>query len=77
MFYIERDTVLSFVVELIGPALMGRCNVRKACIDAKAKRVVLCHLLVLLWWAQTGEEPMDESYWSDEEFCKANEGTIQ
>ncbi|KAI3931112.1 hypothetical protein MKW92_026548 [Papaver armeniacum] len=62
-------------VELIEPALDGTCNVLKACTEAKIKRVVVVSsvaaVMMIPNWPKG--QPMDESCWSDKEFCKKNE----
>ncbi|KAI3878581.1 hypothetical protein MKX03_008043 [Papaver bracteatum] len=62
-------------VELIEPALTGTCNVLKACTEAKIKRVVVVSSVAAVIMNPNWPEgqPMDESCWSEKEFCKKNE----
>lgn len=59
-------------VELIEPAVKGTLNVLKACSEVNVKRVVLVSSVAAL--AMNPSWPkgqvMDESSWSDKEFCR-------
>ncbi|KAI3901180.1 hypothetical protein MKW92_012349 [Papaver armeniacum] len=54
------------------PAVMGTLNVVRACNEAKVKRVVVVSSTAAVVmnpnWPK--DQPMDESFWSDEEHCK-------
>ncbi|KAJ3679014.1 hypothetical protein LUZ60_017025 [Juncus effusus] len=62
-------------VELLAPAVTGTQNVIKACKEANIKRVVLVSSVVAITmkpdWPKG--EPMDETCWSDELYCKTTE----
>ncbi|KAH6821341.1 Rossmann-fold superfamily protein [Perilla frutescens var. hirtella] len=59
-------------VEIVEPAVKGTLNVLKACSEAKARRVVLVSSIVAVIinpsWPK--EKVMDESCWTDSEFCR-------
>ena len=59
-------------VELLEPAVKGTQNVLKACSEVKVKRVVLVSSVAAIAmnpsWPK--EKLMDETSWSDKEFCK-------
>uniref|UniRef100_A0A2N9IUL4 NAD-dependent epimerase/dehydratase domain-containing protein n=1 Tax=Fagus sylvatica TaxID=28930 RepID=A0A2N9IUL4_FAGSY len=62
-------------VELIEPAVNGTLNVLKACLEAKVKRVVFVSSVAALMlnpsWPKG--QVMDESSWSDMEYCRTTE----
>lgn len=62
-------------VELLAPAVKGTMNVLKACSEAKVKRVVVVSSVAALMlnpaWPQS--EVMDETCWSDVEFCRSTQ----
>lgn len=62
-------------VELLAPAVKGTLNVLKACSEAKVKRVVYVSSVAALvmnpGWPNG--EVMDESSWSDKEYCRRTE----
>ncbi|GMY28987.1 cinnamoyl-CoA reductase 1-like [Fagus crenata] len=62
-------------VELIEPAVNGTLNVLKACLEAKVKRVVFVSSVAALVlnpsWPKG--QVMDESSWSDKEYCRTTE----
>jgi thioester reductase-like protein len=66
-------------VELLAPAVTGTMNVLKACSEAKVKRVVVVSsvaaVMVNPGWPQN--EVMDESCWSDVEFCRTTQVTAK
>ena len=59
-------------VELLEPAVKGTLNVLKACSEVKVKRVVLVSSVAAI--AMNPSWPkgklMDETSWSDKEFCR-------
>lgn len=59
-------------VELIEPAVKGTLNVLKACSEENVKRVVCVSSVAAVAltpnWPE--EKVMDESSWSDKEFCR-------
>lgn len=59
-------------VELIEPAVKGTINVLKACLEAKVKRVIVVSsgAAVLLNPRWPKGQIMDETCWSDKEYCK-------
>ncbi|KAL7154469.1 hypothetical protein ABFS83_03G003900 [Erythranthe nasuta] len=61
-------------VELVKPALEGTINVLKACSEAKVKRAVIVSSVAAVFmnpkWPK--DRVMDETCWSDIEYCKAN-----
>lgn len=64
-------------MELIEPAVKGTLNVLKACLEAKVKRVI-----VVSSGAAVGLNPrwpkgqiMDETCWSDKEYCRTTNVT--
>lgn len=61
--------------ELISPALSGTLNVLKACTDAGIKRVVVVSSTAAVSWNPNWpkDKLMDESSWSDNDFCKKTE----
>ena len=66
-------------VELIEPAVNGTLNVLKVCLEAKVKRVVFVSSVAALMlnpsWPKG--QVMDESSWSDMEYCRTTEVTNQ
>ncbi|CAN7137560.1 unnamed protein product [Brassica rapa subsp. narinosa] len=63
------------VVEVMAPAVDGTLNVLKACVEANVKRVVYVSSAAALMmnpnWSK--DRVIDESCWSDLEFCKRTE----
>lgn len=59
-------------VQVLEPALKGTLNVLKACSKAKVKRVVYVSSAsaVLMNPSWLKEQVMDETCWSDKEYCK-------
>ncbi|CAI0426160.1 unnamed protein product [Linum tenue] len=66
-------------VEIIEPAVTGTLNVLKACVETKVKRVVVVSsgAAVIMNPAWPSGRPMDESCWSDVEYCRATERWYQ
>ncbi|CAN7061710.1 hypothetical protein IGI04_016537 [Brassica rapa subsp. trilocularis] len=62
-------------VEVMSPAVDGTLNVLKACVEANVKRVVYVSSAAALMmnpnWSK--DRVIDESCWSDLEFCKRTE----
>lgn len=62
-------------VEVMAPAVDGTLNVLKACVEANVKRVVYVSSAAALMmnpnWSKN--QVIDESCWSDLEFCKRTE----
>ncbi|KAJ4872827.1 NAD(P)-binding domain protein [Raphanus sativus] len=62
-------------VEVMAPAVDGTLNVLKACVEANVKRVVYISSAAALMmnpnWSK--DRVIDESCWSDLEFCKRTE----
>lgn len=58
---------------MIEPAVKGTLNVLEACLEAKVKRVVVVSSVAAVLcnpsWPQG--RVIDESCWSDKEYCKA------
>lgn len=65
--------VILLQVEVVEPALKGTLNVLKACSESKVRRVVIVSSVVAVIvnpsWPK--DQVMDESCWSDMEYCKA------
>ncbi|KAL8257886.1 hypothetical protein R6Q59_029927 [Mikania micrantha] len=61
-------------VELIKPAVDGTLNVLKACCEVDIKRVVYVSSVAAIMMTpnRPQDRPMDETSWSDQEFCKSN-----
>lgn len=59
-------------VELVEPAVKGTLNVLKACSEANVKRVVVVSSVaaVILNPDWPKGRVMDESCWSDKEYCR-------
>ncbi|XP_010527306.1 PREDICTED: cinnamoyl-CoA reductase 1-like [Tarenaya hassleriana] len=62
-------------VEVIGPAVNGTLNVLRACVEANIKRVVYVSSVAAvslnpLW---TKNQVLDETCWSDQEYCRKTE----
>ncbi|KAL5707283.1 hypothetical protein ACHQM5_025349 [Ranunculus cassubicifolius] len=60
-------------IEIMEPAVTGTCNVLKACSMANVKRVVVLSSIAAVMFDQNWprkDRPMDESCWSDKDFCK-------
>ncbi|KAL5707290.1 hypothetical protein ACHQM5_025354 [Ranunculus cassubicifolius] len=60
-------------LELLEPAVSGTQNVLKACSEAGVQRVVVVSSIAAVCmnpkWPK--DQPMDESCWSDEEYCQS------
>lgn len=58
---------------MLEPAVKGTLNVLEACVEAKVKRVVVVSSAAAVFfnpsWPQG--QVMDESCWSDKEYCRA------
>ncbi|KAK4853558.1 hypothetical protein QYF36_010829 [Acer negundo] len=69
---VPSTTVPNPEVELIEPAVKGTFNVMKACHEAKVKRVIVVSSLAAVVMNPNWPEGqvMDETCWSDKEFCK-------
>ncbi|PWA37387.1 NAD(P)-binding Rossmann-fold superfamily protein [Artemisia annua] len=60
-------------VELIEPAVNGTLNVLKACREVNVKRVVyVSSVSALCMMPNRPDRPLDETFWSDQEFCRKN-----
>ncbi|XP_071733061.1 cinnamoyl-CoA reductase 1-like [Rutidosis leptorrhynchoides] len=61
-------------VELIEPAVNGTLNVLKACCEVNVKKVVFVSSVaaVMMIPNKPVDQPMDETFWSDQEFCRSN-----
>ncbi|KAI7747871.1 hypothetical protein M8C21_027443 [Ambrosia artemisiifolia] len=61
-------------VELIKPAVDGTLNVLKACCEVNVKKVVYVSsgAAVAFIPNRPQDRPMDETFWSDQEFCRSN-----
>ncbi|XP_071733062.1 cinnamoyl-CoA reductase 1-like [Rutidosis leptorrhynchoides] len=61
-------------VELIEPAVNGTLNVLKACCEVNVKKVVYVSSVaaVMMMPNKPVDQVMDETFWSDQEFCKSN-----
>ncbi|XP_028554403.1 cinnamoyl-CoA reductase 1-like [Dendrobium catenatum] len=79
VFHVASPVILSGASnpeeEIISPALLGTKNVLKACSETSVKRVVVVSSAAAIMfnpdWAQG--TIMDESCWSNEEFCRSTE----
>ncbi|KAK9103285.1 hypothetical protein Sjap_020539 [Stephania japonica] len=62
-------------LEIIGPAVDGTYNVLQACSKAKVWRVVMVSSVVAVFVKPnvTKDQIMDETCWSDKEYCIAND----
>ncbi|KAD2804618.1 hypothetical protein E3N88_37995 [Mikania micrantha] len=60
--------------KLIKPAVDGTLNVLKACCEVDIKRVVYVSSVAAIMMTpnRPQDRPMDETSWSDQEFCKSN-----
>ncbi|PKU70507.1 Cinnamoyl-CoA reductase 1 [Dendrobium catenatum] len=82
VFHVASPVILSGASnpeeEIISPALLGTKNVLKACSETSVKRVVVVSSAAAIMfnpdWAQG--TIMDESCWSNEEFCRSTETGI-
>ncbi|CAN1822248.1 Cinnamoyl-CoA reductase 1 [Linum perenne] len=67
--------VPAFSVELLEPAVTGTRNVVKACVETQVNRAVVVSSGAAVSmnpnWPK--DKPMDESCWSDKEYCKTTE----
>lgn len=63
---------ISLQVEVIEPAVKGTANVLEACLEAKVERVVFVSssAAVLTNPDLPKDKVIDESYWSDKDYCK-------
>ncbi|GKC58741.1 cinnamoyl-CoA reductase 2-like protein, partial [Tanacetum coccineum] len=60
-------------VELIEPAVNGTLNVLKACREVNVKRLVyVSSVVALCMMPNRPDRPLDETFWSDQEFCRKN-----
>ncbi|KAK1388675.1 Cinnamoyl-CoA reductase [Heracleum sosnowskyi] len=64
--------VLDPEAEMLQPAIEGTVNILKACTNANVKKVVIVSSLATVMdnpnWPK--DQPIDESCWSDVEFCR-------
>lgn len=64
--------LLCLQVEVVEPALKGTLNVLKASSESKVRRVVIVSSVVAVVvnpdWPK--DQVMDESCWSDKEYCR-------
>ncbi|KAG6469595.1 hypothetical protein ZIOFF_070525 [Zingiber officinale] len=64
--------------EVIEPAVTGTLNVLKACSEAKVKRVVVVSSIVAVVMSPDAKgKILDESAWSDAEYCRKTESEIK
>ncbi|KAF5196495.1 Cinnamoyl-coa reductase [Thalictrum thalictroides] len=70
---VPSSTVPNPEVDLIEPAVTGTLNVLKACSDERVKRVVVVSSMaaVAMIPKLPKDQVMDETYWSDKEYCRA------
>ncbi|KAL8528043.1 hypothetical protein ACS0TY_005745 [Phlomoides rotata] len=70
---VPPSSVANPEVELVEPTLKGTLNVLKACSETKVRRVVVVSsaAAVIMNPNLTNDSVIDESCWSDEEYCKA------
>ncbi|KAF7843213.1 cinnamoyl-CoA reductase 2-like [Senna tora] len=63
-------------VEVVEPAVKGTTNVLKASLEAKVERVVFVSSISAVFMNPqlSKEKLIDESCWSDKEYCKKTEG---
>nr|XP_043613554.1 cinnamoyl-CoA reductase 1-like [Erigeron canadensis] len=61
-------------VEVIEPAVNGTLNVLKACCEVNVKKVVYVSSIaaIMVLPNRPTDRPLDETFWSDQEFCKSN-----
>lgn len=60
-------------MEIIEPAVNGTLNVLKACHEVNVKRVVyVSSVAALCMMPNRPDRPLDETFWSDQEFCRKN-----
>ena len=64
---------------MIEPAVKGTRNVLEACVDAKVKRVVVVSSVAAVFFNPSWPQGrvIDESCWSDKEYCKATKVLTQ
>nr|GFA53760.1 cinnamoyl-CoA reductase 2-like [Tanacetum cinerariifolium] len=61
------------LVELIEPAVKGILNVLKACCEVNVKKVVyVSSVTASCMVPNRPDRPLDETFWSDQEFCRTN-----
>ncbi|PQQ00993.1 cinnamoyl-CoA reductase 2-like isoform X1 [Prunus yedoensis var. nudiflora] len=72
---VPSTTVPNPEVEVVEPAVKGTLNVLKACLEAKAKRVVFVSSVVAVIMNPRWSEGqlLDETCWSDKEYCRKTE----
>ncbi|PIA26234.1 hypothetical protein AQUCO_09500005v1 [Aquilegia coerulea] len=70
---VPSNTVPNPEVDLIEPAVTGTLNVLKACSEERVKRVVVVSSVAAVAMIPTlpKDQVMDETYWSDKEYCRA------
>ncbi|KAB1203506.1 Cinnamoyl-CoA reductase 2 [Morella rubra] len=70
---VPSTTVANPEEEVIEPAVSGTCNVLKASLESKVKRVVFVSsasaVVMNPTWPK--DQVMDENCWSDKEYCRA------
>lgn len=72
IFHFSFSRTPSVQVELLEPAVKGTLNVLKACLEAKVERVVYVSssAAVALNPSWPKDRVMDETCWSDKEYCR-------
>ncbi|CAB4278832.1 unnamed protein product [Prunus armeniaca] len=72
------STVPNPEVEVVEPAVKGTLNVLKACLEAKVKRVVFVSSVAAVIMNPRWSEGqlLDETCWSDKEYCRKTESTV-
>lgn len=72
--FIIDYTLLLLQVELIEPAVKGTLNVLKACCEVNVKKVVFVSSVaaIAVLPNKPTDRPMDETFWSDPDFCRSN-----
>ncbi|XP_076892908.1 cinnamoyl-CoA reductase 1-like [Bidens hawaiensis] len=60
--------------KLIKPAVEGTLNVLKACCEVNVKKVLYVSSAAAIAFIpeRPQDQPMDETFWSDQEFCRSN-----
>jgi len=71
------DLKLNLQVEVIEPAVKGTANVLEACLKANVERVVFVSsaAAVAINPNLPKDKPIDESCWSDKDYCKNTQVT--
>ncbi|KAL0906320.1 hypothetical protein M5K25_024804 [Dendrobium thyrsiflorum] len=77
VFHVASPVILSGISnpeeEIISPALVGTKNILKACSETSVKRVVVVSSVAAIMFNPDWPQGtiMDESCWSNEEFCRS------